>query len=160
VVGKGPVRTTRPDDTATPSADLVQRQFSATQPNLLWVADFTYVATWRGFVYVAFVIDVFSRRIVDWRAHTTMRTELVLDALEQALHDRELDGRLVVHTDRGSPCVAMRYTFRVLAAGAAPSMGSVGDAYDNALAAASDGSRRARPSHRGRPARGVHSARA
>jgi putative transposase len=106
VVGKGPVRTTRPDDTATRSADLVQRQFSATQPNQLWVADITYVATWRGFVYVAFVIDVFSRRIVDWRAHTTMRTELVLDALEQALHDRELDGRLVVHTDRGSPHAA------------------------------------------------------
>ena len=128
------VRTTRPDDTVTPSADLVQRQFSATQPNQLWVADFTYVATWRGFVYVAFVIDVFSRRIVGWRAHTTMRTELVLDALEQALHDRELDGRLIVHTDRGSQYVAMRYTDRVLAAGAAPSVGSVGDAYDNALA--------------------------
>jgi len=128
------VRTTRPDDTAEPSADLVQRQFSAAQPNQLWVADFTYVATWRGFVYVAFVIDVFSRRIVGWRAHTTMRTELVLDALEQALHDRELDGRLIVHTDRGSQYVAMRYTDRVLAAGAAPSVGSVGDAYDNALA--------------------------
>jgi len=128
------VRTTRPDVTVTPSADLVQRQFSATQPNQLWVADFTYVATWRGFVYVAFVIDVFSRRIVGWRAHTTMRTELVLDALEQALHDRELDGRLVVHTDRGSQYVAMRYTDRVLAAGAAPSVGSVGDAYDNAMA--------------------------
>ncbi len=128
------VRTTRPDDTATPSADLVQRQFAATQPNQLWVADFTYVATWRGFVYVAFVIDVFSRRIVGWRAHTTMRTELVLDALEQALHDRELDGRLIVHTDRGSQYVAMRYTDRVLAAGAAPSVGSVGDAYDNAMA--------------------------
>ena len=128
------VRTTRPDVTVTPSADLVQRQFSATQPNQLWVADFTYVATWRGFVYVASVIDVFSRRIVGWRAHTTMRTELVLDALEQALHDRELDGRLVVHTDRGSQYVAMRYTDRVLAAGAAPSVGSVGDAYDNAMA--------------------------
>lgn len=98
------------------------------------MADFTYVATWRGFVYVAFVIDVFSRRIVGWRAHTTMRTELMLDALEQALHDRELDGRLVVHTDRGSQYVAMRYTDRVLAAGAAPSVGSVGDAYDNSLA--------------------------
>ncbi len=128
------VRTTRPDVTVTPSADLVQRQFSATQPNQLWVADLTYVATWRGFVYVAFVIDVFSRRIVGWRAHTTLRTELVLDALEQALHDRELDGRLVVHTDRGSQYVAMRYTDRVLAAGAAPSVGSVGDAYDNAMA--------------------------
>jgi transposase InsO family protein len=85
-------------------------------------------------VYVAFVIDVFSRRIVGWRAHTTMRTELVLDALEQALHDRELDGRLIVQTDRGSQYVAMRYTDRVLAAGAAPSVGRVGDAYDNAMA--------------------------
>lgn len=128
------VRTTRPDEAAEVSADLVQCQFTAAQPNRLWVADFTYVATWRGFVYVALVIDVFSRRIVGWRAHTTMRTELVLDALDQALHDRELDGRLVVHTDRGSQYVAMRYTDRVLAAGAAPSVGSVGDASDHALA--------------------------
>ena len=95
------MQATRPDETAEASADLVQRQFSATQHNHLWVADFTYVATWRGFVYVAFVIDVFSRRIVGWRAHTTMRTELVLEALEQALHSRELDGHLIVHTDRG-----------------------------------------------------------
>ena len=114
--------------------DLVQRQFRAERPNQLWVADFTYVATWRGFVYVAFVIDVFSRRIVGWRAHTTMQTALVLDALEQALYDRELDGRLVVHSDRGSQYVAMRYTERLAEAGAAPSVGSVGDAYDNALA--------------------------
>ena len=128
------VRTTRPDETAEASADLVQRQFTAAHQNQLWVADFTYVATWRGFVYVAFVIDVFSRRIVGWRALTTMRTELVLDALEQALHDRELDGRLIVHTDRGSQYVAMQYTDRVLAAGAAPSVGSVGDYYDDALA--------------------------
>ncbi len=92
VRGQRPL-TTRPD-TATPCPeDLVQRQFAAERPNQLWVADFTYVATWRGFVYVAFVIDVFSRRIVGWRAHTTMRTDLDLDALEQALHDRELDGR-------------------------------------------------------------------
>ena len=128
------VRTTRPDESAELSGDLVPRQFTAAQPNQLWVADFTYVATWRGFVSVALVIDVFSRRIVGWRAHTTMRTELVLDALEQALHDRKLDGRLIVHTARGSQYVAMRYTDRVLAAGAAPSVGSVGDAYDNALA--------------------------
>ena len=101
VRGQRPI-TTRPDTAAPCPQDLVQRQFSADRPNQLWVADFTYVATWRGFVYVAFVIDVFARRIVGWRAHTTMRTDLVLDALEQALHDRELDGRLVVHTDRGS----------------------------------------------------------
>jgi transposase InsO family protein len=88
------------------------------------------VATWRGFVYVAFVLDVFSRRIVGWRAHTTMRTDLVLDALDQALYDRELDGRLVVHSDRGSQYVAMRYTNRLADVGAAPSVGSAGDAYD------------------------------
>ncbi len=148
------VRTTQPDDTAAPSADLVQRQFSAAQPNQLWVADFTYVATWRGFVYVAFVIDVFSRRIVGWRANTTMRTELVLDAREQALHDRELDGRLMVHTDRGSQYVAMRYTDRVLAAGAAPSVGSVGDADVNALAESVIGLYKTEVIRRRRPWRG------
>ena len=98
------------------------------------MADFTYVASWRGFVYVAFVIDVCSRRIVGWRAHTTLRTDLVRDALEQALHHRELDGRVIVKTDRVAQYVAMRYTDRVLAAGVALSVGSVGDAYDNALA--------------------------
>jgi transposase InsO family protein len=135
VVRGARTRTTRPGEgPAAASQDLVQRQFSAARPNQLWVADFTYVATWRGFVYVAFVIDVFSRRIVGWRAHTTMQTALVLDALEQALYDRELDGRLVVHSDRGSQYVAMRYTERLAEAGAAPSVGSVGDAYDNALA--------------------------
>jgi putative transposase len=101
VRGQRPI-TTRPDTAAPCPQDLVQRQFTAERPNQLWVADFTYVSTWRGFVYVAFVIDVFSRRIVGWRAHTRMQTDLVLDALEQALHDRELDGRLIVHTDRGS----------------------------------------------------------
>lgn len=112
----------------------MQRHFHAERPNQLWVADFTYVATWRGFVYVAFVIDVFSRRIVGWRARTTMRTDLVLDALEQALHDRLFDGDLVIHSDRGSLYVSMRYTGRSAAAGAAPSVCSVGGAYDNALA--------------------------
>jgi transposase InsO family protein len=135
VVRGATIRTTRPADVVgVPSPDLVQRAFVAERPNQLWVADFTYVATWRGFVYVAFVIDVFARRIVGWRAHTRMQTDLVLDALEQALHDRELDGRLVVHSDHGSQYVAMRYTDRLLRAGAAPSLGSVGDAYDNALA--------------------------
>jgi len=95
------VRTTTPEVAAERPLDLVQRQFTAERPNQLWVADFTYVATWRGFIYVAFVIDVFSRRIVGWRAHTTMRSELVLDALEQALHDRETDDALVHHSDRG-----------------------------------------------------------
>ncbi len=134
VVRGAATRTTIPGPAGTCPADLVQRDFSADAPNRLWVADFTYVATWHGFVYVAFVIDVFSRRIVGWRAHTAMRTDLVLDALEQALHDRELDGRLVVHSDQGSQYLAMRYTTRLAEAGAAPSVGSVGDAYDNALA--------------------------
>ena len=89
-------RTTIADTTVEHAQDLVQRQFHAERPNQLWVVDFTYVATWRGVVYVAFVIDVFSRRIVGWRAHPTMRTDLVLDALEQALHDRLLDGHLSV----------------------------------------------------------------
>lgn len=115
----------------------MQRAFVAERPNQLWVADFTYVATRRGVVYVAFVIDVFSRRIVGWRAHTTMKTELVLDALEQAPYDRVLDGApgaLIVHSDRGSQYVSMGYTERLAARDAAPSVGSVGDAYDNALA--------------------------
>ena len=105
-------RTTRPDAAAKPSADLMPRQFTAAPPNQLWVADCTYVATCCGFVDVAFVIDVFSRRIVGWRAHTTMRTALVLDALERALHDRERDGPLIVHTDRGAQYVAVRSTSR------------------------------------------------
>ena len=105
-------------------------------------------------MYVAFVIDVFSRRIAGWRAHTAMRTELVLDALEQALYDREVDGRLVVHSDRGSQYVAMRYTERLAAAGAAPSVGSAGDAYDNALAESIIGLFKAEVIHRRGPWRG------
>jgi len=155
VVRGGRVRTTRPaEDPAAAPQDLVQRQFTAERPNQLWVADFTYVATWRGFVYVAFVIDAFSRRIVGWRAHTTMRTDLVLDALEQALHDRETDGRLVVHSDRGSQYVSMRYTERLAAAGVAPSVGSVGDAYDNALAESVIGLFKTEVIHRRGPWRG------
>lgn len=147
-------RTTQPADAASEQPrDLVQRQFTAERPNQRWVADFTYVATWRGFVYVAFVIDVFSRRIVGWRAHTTMRTDLVLDALEQALHDRETDGGLVVHSDRGSQYVAMRYTERLAAAGAAPSVGSAGDAYD-ALAESVIGLFKTEVIHRRGPWRG------
>jgi putative transposase len=114
--------------------DLVQRNFTAVRPNQLWVSDFTYVATWRGFVYVAFVIDAFSRRIVGWRATTTLRTDLALDALEQALYDRDLDGPLVHHSDRGVQYLAIRYTDRLLEAGIDSSVGSRGDAYDNALA--------------------------
>ena len=149
------MRTTRPveDPTALPQ-DLVRRRFTADRPNQLWLADFTYVATWRGFVYVAFVIDAFSRRIVGWRAHTTMRTDLVLDALEQALCDRETDGQLVHHSDRGSQYVSMRYTERLAIAGVAPSVGSVGDAYDNALAESVIGLFKAEVIHRRGPWRG------
>ena len=126
--------TTTSDDAAARPADLVQRCFAATRPNQLWVADLTYVATWRGFVYVAFVIDVFARRIVGWRVDTTLRSDLALDALEQALHARpERDG-LIHHSDRGSQYLAIRYTDRLAEAGIELSVGSVGDSYDNALA--------------------------
>jgi transposase InsO family protein len=126
--------TTTSDDAAARPADLVQRCFTATRPNQLWVADLTYVATWRGFVYVAFVIDVFARRIVGWRVDTTLRSDLALDALEQALHARpERDG-LIHHSDRGSQYLAIRYTDRLAEAGIELSVGSVGDSYDNALA--------------------------
>ena len=114
----------------------MQRHFHAERPNQLWVADFTYVATWRGFVYVAFVIDVFARRIVGWRASASMRTDLVLDALEQAIYDRcdHDTGDLVHHSDRGSQYLSIRYTERLADAGIECSVGSRGDAYDNALA--------------------------
>jgi transposase InsO family protein len=116
--------------------DLVERDFSATRPNELWVSDLTYVATWRGFVYVAFVIDVFARRIVGWRASASLRTALVLDALEQALYDRQdsISESLVHHSDRGSQYLSIHYTERLAEAGIEPSVGSRGDSYDNALA--------------------------
>jgi transposase InsO family protein len=130
------VVTTRADAAAERPADLVDRQFTATRPNQLWVADFTYVATWRGFVYVAFVIDVFARRIVGWRVSVSLATDFVLDALEQAIYDRSGAGvdALVHHSDRGTQYVSMRYTERLAEAGIAPSVGSRGDSYDNALA--------------------------
>ena len=128
------VVTTVPDLQAARPSDLVQRNFTATRPNQLWVSDFTYVTTWRGFVYVAFVIDVFARRIVGWRASTSMRTDLALDALEQALYDRETDAPLVHHSDRGVQYLSIRYTERLAEAGIEPSVGSRGDSYDNALA--------------------------
>jgi putative transposase len=117
-------------------ADLVDRTFVATRPNQLWVSDFTYVATWNGFVYVAFVIDVFARRIVGWRVSSSMRTDFVLDALEQAIYARggTMPAGLVHHSDHGSQYLSMRYTDRLADAGIAPSVGSRGDAYDNALA--------------------------
>ncbi len=128
------VRTTTPDAAAERPRDLVEREFEASRPNALWVADFTYVATWRGFVYVAFVVDVFSRRIVGWRASASMKSDLVLDALEQALYDRETDAGLVCHSDRGAQYLSIRYTERLAEAGVEASVGSRGDAYDNALA--------------------------
>jgi putative transposase len=134
VVRGAHVRTTLPDLVTERPHDLVQRDFHASRPNELWVADFTYVATWRGFVYVAFVIDVFSRRIVGWRAAASMRSDLVLDALEQALYDRETDARLIHHSDRGAQYLSIRYSERLAEAGVEVSVGSKGDAYDNAMA--------------------------
>jgi transposase InsO family protein len=128
--------TTRSEPATPRPADLVDRQFAATRPNQLWVADFTYVATWRGFVYVAFVIDVFARRLVGWRVSASLRTDFVLDALEQAIYDRRTADvtDLVHHSDRGTQYLSMRYSERLADAGIAPSVGSRGDSYDNALA--------------------------
>jgi putative transposase len=127
-------RTTISDDSAERPLDRVNRQFAANRPNQLWVADFTYVATWSGFVYVAFVIDVFARRIIGWRVARSMQTELVLDALEQALWSRSGTKGVVHHSDRGSQYLSIRYSERLAEAKAEPSVGSVGDSYDNALA--------------------------
>src|ERR687893_405781 len=128
-------RTTIADKAAPCPADKVNRRFRAPAPNVLWVSDFTYVATWQGFVYAAFVIDVFARRIVGWRVSRTAHAGFVLDALEQALHDRRpAKGGLIHHSDRGGQYVSIRYTGRLLAAGIEPSVGGVGDYYDNALA--------------------------
>lgn len=128
------VKTTIPATAAERPLDLVERNFKADRPNQLWVSDLTYVATWRGFVYVAFVIDVFSRRIVGWRASNSLRNDLALDALEQAIWERDkLDG-LIHHSDRGVQYLSIRYTERLAEAGIEPSVGSKGDSYDNALA--------------------------
>jgi len=130
------IRTTISDRAAPCPADRVNRQFLAPRPNALWLADFTYVSTWQGFVYVAFVIDAFARRIVGWRVSPTAHADFVLDALEQALHDRRpaKGSGLIHHSDRGSQYVAIRYTERLTEAGVEPSVDSVGDSYDNALA--------------------------
>ena len=129
-------KTTVSNRSAPCPLDRVNRQFRAAKPNALWLSDFTDVATWQGFVYVAFVIDAFARRIVGWRVSRTAQAGFVLDALEQALHDRRpghQDG-LVHHSDRGVQYVSIRYTERLTEAGIEPSVGSVGDSYDNALA--------------------------
>jgi transposase InsO family protein len=150
--------TTIPDPAATRPRDLVARQFTAVRPNQLWVADLTYVATWRGFVYVAFVIDVFSRRIVGWRVSSSLRSELALDALEQALYDRRpraASEPLVHHCDRGVQYLSIRYTDRLTAAGIEPSVGSTGDSYDNALAETVIGLFKTEEIYRRRPWKGL-----
>ena len=147
------VRTTVSDSKAPCPMDKVHRQFKAERPNQLWVSDFTYVSTWQGWLYVAFVIDVFARRIVGWRVSSSMRTDFVLDALEQALYARqpERDSSLIHHSDRGSQYVSIRYTERLAEAGVEPSVGSKGDSYDNALAETINGLYKAEMIHRRAP---------
>ena len=146
------VRTTLPDTSATCSLDHVKRQFNASRPNELWVSDFTYVSTWQGWLYVAFVIDVYARRIVGWRVSRSMHTDFVLDALEQALYERRPEAHaLTHHSDRGSQYVSIRYTERLEQAGIQPSVGSRGDSYDNALAETVNGLYKAELIHRRGP---------
>lgn len=149
-------RTTKADPSAVRAPDLVKRDFTATAPNRLWVSDFTYVATWSATVYVAFIIDVYSRFIVGWKVSTTMRTDLVLDALEMAIWRRPtLVEGLVAHSDAGSQYTAIRYTERLAEIGAAPSIGTVGDSYDNALAETVNGLYKNELIHRQGPWRGA-----
>ena len=152
VIRGKPVRTTISNPAAPCPLDHVNRQFKASRPNELWVSDFTYVSTWQGFVYVAFIIDVFARRIVGWRVSPTPHTNFVLDALEQALYERRppVGKRLVAHSDRGSQYTSIRYTERLAEAGIEPSVGSVGDSYDNALAETINGLYKAEVIHRRR----------
>ena len=147
------VKTTVSDRASPCPLDRVNRQFRAPRPNVLWVSDFTYVSTWQGFAYVAFIIDVFARRIVGWRVSRTAQAGFVLDALEQALHQRRplrQDG-LVHHSDRGSQYLAIRYSERLTEAGIEASVGSVGDSYDNALAETINGLYKAELVHRRGP---------
>jgi transposase InsO family protein len=147
------VKTTVSSPATSCPADRVNRNFRADRPNALWLSDFTYVSTWAGFVYVAFVIDAFARRIVGWKASRSMGTDFVLDALEQALHDRRplKQGGLIHHSDRGVQYVAIKYTDRLKQAGVEPSVGSVGDSYDNALAETINGLYKAEVIHRRGP---------
>ncbi len=153
VIRGKPVKTTISDKAAPCPLDKVNRQFQAPAPNRLWVSDFTYVSTWRGFVYVAFVIDAYARRIVGWRVSRTAHANFVLDALEQALHDRRPihGGGLVHHSDRGVQYVSIKYTERLAEAGIEPSVGSVGDSYDNALAETINGLYKTEVIHRRGP---------
>ncbi len=144
-------RTTIPDKALPCPLDKVNRQFKAPAPNVLWVSDFTYVATWQGFVYVAFVIDAFARRIVGWRVSRAAHAGFVLDALEQAVHQRQPGSGLIHHSDRGSQYLSIRYTERLAEAGIEPSVGSVGDSYDNALAETINGLFKAEVIHRRGP---------
>jgi transposase InsO family protein len=146
------VRTTISDSKAPCPLDKVDRQFRAERPNQLWVSDFTYVSTWQGWLYVAFVVDVFARRIVGWRVSSSMRTDFVLDALEQALYARQPErDELICHSDRGSQYVSIRYTERLAEAGIDPSVGSKGDSYHNALAETINGLYKAELIHRRAP---------
>ena len=147
------VRTTISDSKVPRPLDRVNRQFRAERPKQLWVSDFTYVSTWQGWLYVAFVIDVFARRIVGWRVSRPMRTDFILDALEQALYARqpERDSSLIHHSDRGSQYVSIRYSERPAEAGVEPSVGSKGDSYDNALAETINGLYKAELIHRRAP---------
>jgi len=147
------VRTTIPDASRPCPRDLVRRAFHTDQPNRLWVADFTYASTWQGWLYVAFVIDAYAKRIVGWRASSSMTTDFVLDALEQALYDRRPDpsNELIHHSDRGSQYVSIRYSERLGEAGINPSVGNTGDAYDNALAETINGLYKAEVIHKRGP---------
>jgi len=147
--------TTLPSELADKPLDLVNREFTAQQPNQLWVADITYVATWSGFVYVAFVVDVFSRYIVGWRVLKSMQTDLVLDALEQALWARGKPRGVTHHSDRGSQYLSIRYSERLSEAGFNASVGSVGDSYDNALAETINGLYKAEVIHKDGPWKGL-----
>jgi transposase InsO family protein len=149
------VKTTRPDESAARPADLVRRAFRAERPNQLWVADLTYVGTSEGFVYVAFVIDVFARMIVGWRVSRSLRSDLALDALEQAIHSRRDVHGVVHHSDRGCQYLSIRYTQRLDDAGIARSVGSVGDSYDNALAETINGLYKAEVIYRRGPWRDI-----
>ena len=147
------IRTTISDSKAPCPLDRVNRVFKAERPNQLWVSDFTYVSTWQGWLYVAFVVDVYARRIVGWRVSHSMQTDFVLDALEQALYERQPERAesLVHHSDRGSQYVSIRYTERLAEAGIEPSVGSRGDSYDNALAETINGLYKTELIHRRAP---------
>ena len=147
--------TTIPDDSADKPLDLVNREFTAQRPNQLWAADITYVATWSGSVYVAFVIDVFSRKIVGWRVLKTMQTQLILDALEQALWARGKPKGVIHQSDRGSKYVSIRYSECLSEAGFNASVGSVGDSYDNALAETINGLYKTEVIHKDRSWKGL-----